>query len=287
MPMKGAEQYIEYFATLICMYLGIDIGGTKTLVALFTKSGDVKQQLKFPTPDIYSDFLTELQKTIAKFDLSDVDLTVTAVPGRLDRKKGIALAYGNLTWGEESIADDIKDITKTRVLIENDANLAGLYEANKLKHKFNRVLYITISTGIGSGFIINGIIDPNFADAEVGQILLEHDGKLQRWEDFASGKAITKMFNKQAREITDKSAWYLISRNIALGLVDLIATLTPEVIVIGGGVGANLSKFEDRLVEELNIFANDMITVPPIVIASEPEEAVIFGCFEFAKKSTK
>lgn len=269
------------------MYLGIDIGGTKTLVALFTKSGEIKKQVKFPTPDKYPDFLTELQKTLSAFDLNEINLTVTAVPGRLERKKGVALAYGNLTWGEESILDDIKAIAKTQVLIENDANLAGLFEANKLKHKFNRVLYITISTGIGSGFITNGIIDPNFADAEVGQILLEHDGKLQRWEDFASGKAITKMFNKQASEITDKSAWYLISRNIALGLVDLITTLTPEIIVIGGGVGANLSKFEDKLTEELNIFANDMMIIPPIKIATRPEEAVIWGCFEFARNSDK
>ena len=75
MPMERLEQYIEYFATLIYMYLGIDIGGTKTLVALFAKSGDIKIQFKFPTPDTYSDFLTELQKTIAKFDLTDIDLT--------------------------------------------------------------------------------------------------------------------------------------------------------------------------------------------------------------------
>ncbi|HMS23785.1 MAG TPA: ROK family protein [Candidatus Saccharibacteria bacterium] len=269
------------------MYLGIDIGGTKTLVAQFNSAGDIKRQIKFPTPSKYSDFLIQLQKTLSTFDLNKTHLTVTAVPGRLDRKKGKALAYGKLTWGEESIADDIKNATGTKVLIENDANLAGLFEASKLKHKFNRVLYITISTGIGSGFITNGIIDPSFADAEVGQILLEHDGKLQRWEDFASGKAISQMFNKQASEITDNSAWYLISRNIALGLVDLIATLTPEIIVIGGGVGANLRKFEAKLLEELNIFANDMITIPPIKIASEPEEAVIFGCFEFAKKYSK
>lgn len=270
---------------LLYMYLGIDIGGTKTLIALFSKVGEVKKQAKFPTPDKYSDFLIQLKNNLAEFDIEKTYSTVVAVPGKLDRKKGIALAYGNLTWGEEAIADDVKRITKTRVLIENDANLAGLYEANKLKHKFNRVLYVTISTGIGSGFIINGIIDPNFADAEVGQILLEHDGKLQRWEDFASGKAITKMFNKKASEITDKAAWYLISRNIALGLIDLIATLTPEIIVIGGGVGANLFKFEDKLIEELKIFANDMITIPPIQIADKPEEAVIFGCYEFARKS--
>ncbi len=267
------------------MYLGIDIGGTKTLLAVFNKDGNLKNKIKFATPEQYHSFLKQLQDNLKQIDLDKIYETIVAVPGKLDRKHGIALSYGNLPWDTAPIASDIKKITKSRVIIENDANLAGLYEAKKLKHKFKRILYLTISTGIGSGFITNGIIDPNFADAEVGQILLEHDGKLQRWEDFASGKAIFDTFKKQASEITDKSAWYLISRNIAIGLVDLIATLTPEVIVIGGGVGANLMKFEDRLLEELNIYANDMITIPPIQIADKPEEAVIYGCYEMARKS--
>lgn len=267
------------------MYLGIDIGGTKTLIGLFDGNGSLKQKLKFDTPENYQDFLTKLQDKLHNFELKHVKSCCVAVPGKIDRESGRTIGFGNLDWGQIAIKSDIEKIVGRHTYIENDANLAGFYEASKLEHDKSKVLYITISTGIGSGLITNGIIDPGFADAEVGQIILEHDNKLQRWEEFASGKAITKMFGKQASEITDKASWYLISRNIALGLIDLITTLTPEVIIIGGGVGLHLMKFKDRLDEELQIFKNDLIEIPPIIQASEPENAVIYGCYLYAKRT--
>ncbi len=141
----------------------------------------------------------------------------------------------------------------SEVFLENDAKLAALGEAVLLP-EFNRVLYITVSTGIGGGLVINGRLDPSALDAEYGRMLLEHEGRLTLWEDFASGKAIVAKFGQRASEITDPRHWYIIARNIAIGLVDVIAATNPDAVVIGGGVGSHFSKFSDRLIEEVTLY---------------------------------
>jgi predicted NBD/HSP70 family sugar kinase len=265
------------------MYAAVDVGGTKTLIAIISPSGKIIERIKFPTPQQYSNFLEELEKNVAIISTHDFKALTVAIPGKVDRKHGIGIAFGSLSWEKVPIQQDLEKITECPVLIENDANLAGLSEALRVRENYERVLYVTISTGIGGGFITNGMIDPSFSDAEVGHILLEHNGKLQRWEEFASGSAIARQFGKEAREIKDDRAWYVIARNIAIGLIDLIATLTPEVIIIGGGVGSHLSKFKERLDEQLKIYDNPLVSIPPIIAAKYPEEAVIYGCYELAR----
>lgn len=268
------------------MYIAIDVGGTKTLVAAIDPKGKVKQNIKFPTPQLYQDFVQELTNTVAKLSTKEFDAFCVAAPGKLDRQRGVGLAFGNLPWENVPIEEDLELIVKAPGLVENDAKLAALGEAHALPKKYSssKVLYVTISTGIGGGLIIDGVIDPDFEDMEIGHILLEHNGRLKRWEDFASGRAIVEHFGKKASEISNKQDWYIISRNIAIGLIDIIATLTPDIIIIGGGVGSHLKKFKPQLEERLKAYDNPMINIPPIVQAKHPEEAVIYGCYELLKQ---
>lgn len=269
------------------MYLAVDIGGTKTLLGVFDSEDQLIDQKKFETDSDYRKFCQSLAANISNLTTKDFKRAVVAVPGKVDRKHGVGLAFGNLGWENVSIQDDLEKLFNCPVLIENDGNLAGLSEARLLENRYRKVLYVTISTGIGGGYIIDGIINQDLADAEIGHMLLEHHSKLQRWEDFASGKAIVKEFGKRASEIESNSDWYIIARNIAIGLIDLIATLTPDIIIIGGGVGTHLDKFKDRLDEELKIYQNPLLNVPPIVKAKRAEEAVIWGCLILAKEGRK
>lgn len=268
------------------MYAAIDIGGTKTLVAVFDKNKNIVEQHKFPTNHDYELFKIDLAKTVAELSTDDFQRIVVAIPGRIDRKHGVAFAFGNLDWVNLPIQKDLEAIFHAPVLLENDAKLASLSEAIILKDTYKKVLYVTISTGIGAGLITNGKIDPGFEDMEAGQMLLEHNGELKDWEDFGSGKAFYKKFGKYVSDVADEDtgAWYWFARNIAIGLVNLIAIVTPEVIVIGGGAGAHLEKFQARLEEELKIYENPMFLIPPIVKARHADEAVIFGCYEYAKQ---
>ena len=268
------------------MYLGIDVGGTKTLVAVFDEAGKALYQEKFPTPKSYDDFLKQLEATLKPLKLKfDFKYGCCAAPGYIDRKRGIAMRFGNLGWHNVPLQKDISHILGgVPVALENDAKLAGLSEALLVHDKYKKVLYITIGTGIGDGIIINGKIDPYLADSEAGRMIIEHDGKLHLWEELASGKAIQKRYGTKARDINDPKIWQEYTYLLAQGLGILVAVLQPEVMIIGGGVGTHFEKFGTLLNEELKKFENELVKIPPILKAKRPEEAVIYGCYDFIKQ---
>jgi len=265
------------------MYVGIDIGGTKTLVAALTNEGTIHESLKFPTPEKYEDFLDELRANVAKLKTKDFRAGTVAAPGKIDRKHGIFELGGNLGWKNEHVQHDVERITNCPMLLENDANLAGLSEAMLVKDRHAKVLYITISTGIGTGFIVNQQIDPTMADTEGGQMMLQRGEKIVKWESFASGKAIFERYHQKAAEIEDPAIWKAVVKDLAVGFIDLMAVTQPDIIVIGGGVGHYLEKFHDFLVEELKKYSTPLVPIPPIVKAGRPEEAVVYGCYDLAR----
>lgn len=266
------------------MYLGIDIGGTKTLIGALDDRGMIIESVKFLTPQIYPELLKEISVNVAKLSTKEFIATGVAAPGRVDRQHGIAVAFGNLPWQNIPLKQDIHRLVKCPVVVDNDANLAGLSEAMLIK-QHRTVLYVTISTGIGTGVINNQRIDPAFADSEGGQIMLEHKGKLRPWEDFASGQAIVRRFGKRADEIEDQATWKIISHDIAIGLFDLITFIQPDAVVLGGGVCTNLSKFDELLQAELKHFETPITPIPPIYRAQRPEQAVVYGCYDLARST--
>lgn len=267
------------------MYLAVDIGGTKTLICEFDKSGNIISKNRFETPKDYGEFIELFEKTYSNIKhKSKLKYCVIGAPGKMDREHGVGIAFSNLPWEHVSLERDIGRIVGVKAIIENDANLAGLSEALLLRKNYRKVLYITVSTGIGGVLIVDGKIDPELADTEFGTMMFEHQGRLQQWQEFASGKAIVKKFGQKASDITDPNAWYVIARNIALGLTNVINTLTPEVVVIGGGVGAHFDKYKDRLLEDIQLFGNNVVTIPVVVQAERAEDAVIYGCYELGRQ---
>jgi predicted NBD/HSP70 family sugar kinase len=272
----------HFYFILTHMYLAVDIGGTKTLVAAFSATGELIASSKFPTPKDYDLFLQDLALHIDGLK-HDFRAGVVAAPGRIDRQRGVVIALGNLKWKNIPLAADVEKLAHCPISIENDTKLAGLSEAINIKDEFSKVLYVTISTGISSALTVNGVLDPDLIDSESGHMLLEHDGKVQTWESFASGKAIVKKYGKRASDITSESDWKTISRNISIGLIDLIAVIQPEVIVIGGGVGSHFHKYKKPLTEQLKKYEMPMVPIPKIRGALKAEEAVIYGCYHLAK----
>lgn len=265
------------------MYVALDIGGTKTLVAVFDLGGQLVEQVKFPTPADYEEFKNELKEQASSLATKVFEAGAVGIRGNIDRDAGLSLHDDVLLWGAAPVRDDCKEIFGCPFMLENDSKLAGLSEAVALGKQFEKVLYLTISTGIGSAFIVNGVLDKDTENSEIGKGVYEHEGKLQQWEDFASGKAIVAKYGKRASEIEDASAWHDISMNIAVGLIDAILAFTPDVVVIGGGVGSHFHKFGQSLIEIMNSIKPDEITLPEVRGAKRPEEAVIYGCLELAR----
>ena len=262
------------------MYLGIDVGGTKTLVGLIDKGGIIHHSQRFPTPVNYDDFLHQLSETVASMSTDDFAAVAAGVPAtHLDRVHGIGRRFGNLPWRDVELRDDLSELFNCPAAIENDAKLACLSESMLRKDK-SRVLYVTISTGIGYALCSDQVIDTNIGDGGGKLLLLEHRGKLVPWESFASGHAIVERYGKKAADITDDATWQRIAHDLSMGFLELIAITEPDVIVVGGSVGTYFERLKTHLETALKKHQTPLLTIPPMEKAQRPEEAVLYGCYD-------
>jgi predicted NBD/HSP70 family sugar kinase len=266
------------------MYAGIDVGGTKTLVASLDDAGVITEQVKFPTPPDYDEFLVELKATLADLKTKDFKAAAIGIPATvIDRAEGVGVAFGNLPWRNVPVQGDVEAILGCPAVVENDAKLAGLSEAMLVKNKYKKVLYVTVSTGIGIALIVNQKIDTAIGDTGGKSILLEHNGKLTPWEEFASGKALYEHYNMPASQLTDKRDWHYIAQRIAQGLIELNALMTPELIVIGGSIGTYFEKYQEPLIAAMKEYEVPLVKIPPMTGAQRAETAVVYGCYDLAK----
>jgi predicted NBD/HSP70 family sugar kinase len=265
------------------MYLAVDIGGTKTLVAIISDDGVIKDSRLFPTAKDYETLLKNLGEAAEGFADKKFRGGGIGVPGHIDYEQGVSINSPHVKWGNVPLRDDCAKIFGCPFVIDNDANMAALSEAMLHKDR-ETVLYFTVSTGIGTGLIRHQHVDPALLKSEGGHIVLPYKDKLMDWEDFASGKAIYERYGKKAAELNDEKAWRDIAHNLALGFFAHIAILQPDLIIIGGGVGTHFDHYGKYLTEELKNYEIPIVPIPPIVKAQRPEEAVLFGCYDAARQ---
>lgn len=264
------------------MLVTIDTGGTKTLVASFGRDGKIIDSVKFPTPHDPTEYVKLVKETVReRYAEEKVDAIVLALPG-IGIKNGIAKWCPNLGWKDFDAKKRLGSILPgVPFLLENDANLAGLSEARGLKTTPHSVLYVTISTGIGSAIITDGHINMGMRDSEAGRALVEYDGKIRQWEHFASGRVIVQVYKKFASDITSKRTWRQIADRISRGFLAVIPIIQPDVIIIGGSIGTYFDRYSEYLENEIRSHLPPYIPCPKIKRARHPEEAVIYGCYYY------
>lgn len=262
------------------MIITIDTGGTKTLISVF-ENGETtaKEIVKFPTPHGMSDYKKILISNLEQnLDVKKAKIISLATPGII-KNKTIVNGGGNLVdWKNFELAKELEEYFSVKTCIENDAKLGGLGEVRfqNLSHK--RCLYLTISTGIGAGLVVNGKITPSMKSTEAGLILLEKEGKYQIWERFASGKAYLKKYGMLAQDIEDPKIWNEWTDDMVRGLCAILPILQPEIVIIGGGVGNFYEKFGAQLEEKINKLIPEVFQTE-FTKAKNPNEAVIYGCY--------
>ncbi|MFZ1250799.1 MAG: ROK family protein [Candidatus Microsaccharimonas sp.] len=264
------------------MIVAVDTGGTKTLIAGYGEDGNILTQLTFPTPPKESDYIQTLTTHLRdRFEPSKVDAIVIAMPGIV--KDGVAVWCNNLKWKNFNVAHELRGVLGDAPLhVENDANLAGLAETRQRDPLPLSSLYVTVSTGIGSGVITNGKIDPGLRYSEAGRALIEYDGVVREWETFASGKAIYNAYHKFARDIKSERVWHNIADRISRGFLAVIPIIQPDIIIIGGSIGTYFKQYEANLKGILKEKLPPHIPLPKLVQAKHPEQAVIYGCYYYA-----
>lgn len=265
------------------MLLTVDTGGTKTLVTCFTRRGTPAEEYRFLTPRSREDYVATLIECIHDnyHAIDKLDGIVIGVPGVV--KNNVAVWCDNLGWEDFPLAETLEKTLKVPVWLENDANLAGLAETKALEKQPQTSLYITVSTGIGTGIITDGTINPALSSAEGGHMQLEYDGRLREWEDFASGESIVRTYGKMAKDIHDPRIWRQITDKLSRGLLVLIPTIQPDVIIIGGSIGTYFDQYESYLHGHLKRHLPGWLKMPEIRQAAHPEEAVIYGCYYYGR----
>jgi glucokinase len=265
--------------------VGIDIGGTKVAIGVVDESGKVLADCILPTDlrlhptemvDKISEAINDLVKKQKNTEEKIRGIGIGA-PGPLDAIRGVITCPPNLPgWTDFSIVEEFKKKFNLPIVLENDANAATLAEkwvgAAQSNHSF---VYITISTGIGSGLYMNGkLISGAKGNAgDIGHIVIDPSkgtctcGQKGCFEWVASGPAIARQASEMmGQPLTTKQAFQLfeerhpkivplveeVFQHIGMGCVTIINMLDPQVIVIGGGV----SEVGDRLFNSVQQYIN-------------------------------
>ena len=268
------------------MYIAIDVGGTKTLVAAYSEDGQVLRSEKHPTDANFDKFM---QATIVAVEAiaqgERIDAIGVASPALIDHATGVSKSFGNLDWKNVDIVSPLKEAFVDAVFIDNDAKLGALGEANMgAGQGHEKMLYLTLSTGIGVGVTINGKISEVLHDIEGGMMTFRHDGKLMIWEKFASGKAFYEEFGMRGEDDNNPDDWKEWAEDVSIGLINLISLIQPDIVVIGGSMGNHISKYHDFLQASVQAKRGATVEMPVIVGAKYPDDAVINGCYVLCKQ---
>jgi glucokinase len=311
---------------------GIDIGGTKIAIALAKLDGEILAKRRLPTPNENGPFalLETVSQTLAEMiGENGSDLTAIGVgsPGPLDIDHGLILSPSNLrNWDRIPIVDVLSKKFAVPVMLDNDANAAALGEFSfGAGRGFKNIFYVTVSTGIGGGVIIDGNIHHGVSTGagEIGHTIVDPDGvrcncgSIGCLETVSSGTHLVRLMKEKLASgeptairdlITDGTElstqvlleavrrgdpvaieiWDKACRYLAISIANAISLLAPEVVVIGGGI----SSAGELLLEPLRRLVPQYVSMIPkseinIVTAELGTESGLYGAIELARRAER
>jgi fructokinase len=234
----------------VSVFGGIETGGSKWECAVGTGPDDVRASATIPT--------TTPEETIGRAvafleRAGPVDAIGIGSFGPIDRNRSSA-TWGYVTttpkpgWAHTDVGQEIRRRLGVPVAFDTDVNAAALGEHRwGAAQGLDTFLYVTVGTGIGGGGMAGGKLLGGLVHPELGHVRIPHERDLDPFpgtcpyhgdclEGLASGRALEARWGRPAHELDDQAVWDLEARYLALGLVSAICVLSPERIVVGGGV---------------------------------------------------
>jgi len=285
-------------------FIGIDIGGTNLRAAIISKEGEVIDTFKTAN-EVTSGAEYNLNKLVdcIKNQWKEYEFEKVGVgaPGPLDLKAGRILNPPNLKgWENFNIKEYLSEKLNLPVKVNNDANVAGLAEAVVGAAKeAESVFYITISTGVGGGLILDKKIinGAHSQAAEIYNMIINEDEYVQpglnksslegqcsgvniariaslRKNKQLSTKEVFDLYNSNDEEITSIIEKWI--DNISIGIANIISVVDPEVIVLGGAVPINNSFLIPKIAEAVKGKVADLSMVD-IRVAEIGDNAGLIG----------
>lgn len=254
--------------------IGVDLGGTAIKFGRFLADGTCIESVSIPTPQpstpsavikAIADQVNQLNSNQQSFALG------LGTPGATDVNGRIAKVAINLDgWHNVPMADELEKHTGLKTIIANDANCAGVGEAwLGAGHKYKNLIVITLGTGVGGAIILNQkLFTGHLGSAgELGLITLNpqgppcNSGNNGSLEQYTSATAILRDTNKtpaewgalaEGNDSTALQFWQDYGALLGAGLTSLIYVLTPEAIIIGGGVSQSAKFFLPAVKAEID-----------------------------------
>jgi len=262
----------------VTVFGGIETGGSKWECAVGTGPDDLTATETIPTssPD------ETLGRAAAFFEREGpVDAIGIGSFGPIDQDRS-SPTWGYITttpkpgWADTDVGQQLGRRLGVPIAFDTDVNAAALGEYRwGAAQGLETVCYITVGTGIGGGVVLAGRPLHGLLHPEFGHLRVPHDRDADPfdgvcpfhgdcWEGLAAGPAIAARWGKPAEELDDVDAvWQLEARYLALGLVSVISIISPERIVIGGGV-MNASKLFSIVRDEVAGLVNGYPPVPAL-----------------------
>jgi len=263
-------------------YGSVEAGGTKFVCMIGSGPDDLRAEARFPTTTPEE----TLGKVIEFFQQESRSYPLKAIGvasfGPVDLNL-VSPTYGYITttpkpgWANADIVRRLENALHLPVAFDTDVNGAALGEhwwgAGK---GADPCLYITIGTGVGGGGIVNGKPMHGLVHPEMGHIRLSHDLQADPFpgvcpyhgdcfEGLASGTAMNQRWQQRAEGLpADHPAWDLEAHYIAQALSTLICTLSPQKIILGGGVMQNLELFP-KVRRQVQQLLNGYVQSPAIL----------------------
>lgn len=254
-------------------YIGFDIGGSSVKAAL-VKNKQILKSLVEDTSDNLSELLELIKRMrdnlidgVAIDEIGDLGL---AVAGILDLRREKVLKSPNISYLDGQLSKKIlEEKLNCRVKLENDVRCFLLAEKEVgLAQNLKNVFYLTLGTGIGGAFMIDGKIinGSRGAAGEVGHTILDIGAGLEL-EDVAANKFFKKQLGigsmevRRLIEVGDQNAKRVVeemSRNLGAGIANIINIFDPEAIIIGGGI----SWAKDFFLVGIEMAVNEFVVSP-------------------------
>jgi fructokinase len=268
---------------------GIEAGGTKFVCAVGTGPDDIRAEVRFPTESPKETIHRSIEFFREQVDkLGPLAAVGIAAFGPVDPDPDSS-TYGYITktpkldWVDTDIAGPVGDTLGVPVGFDTDVNGAALGEGQwGAARGLDTFLYLTIGTGIGGGAVVNGSLLHGLVHPEMGHVRIPHDraddpfeGSCPYHEDclegLATGPSIAKRWEQDPASLPeDHKAWELEARYLSYALANYICVLSPQRIIMGGGV-----------MDQRHLFPRIRRTVPTLLNEYIQADALLQGIDQY------
>lgn len=252
---------------------GIEAGGTKFVCAVGDAAGNIIEKISLPTEGPKETFQA-VQSFFAQYDIASIGIGSFG-PIDLDKESdtyGMILNTPKTKWKQFNVLTELKEMFDIPVFVDTDVNVACLGEYKYGVGKdVDSCLYITVGTGIGAGLVQNGEIFQGKNHSEMGHIFLQkhpedhYEGNCPSHknclEGLAAGPAIENRYGQKGNTLSDNDkVWEIEAYYLAQAIMNYTLVLSPERIIIGGGV-MKQEKLYELVRAQFMALMNDYLTI--------------------------